>query len=428
MVISGWGRYKKIDSDVLYYTSEKTLREIILKHDNLIPIGNLRSYGDCVLSDVAVSSIKNRFLIEFNEKEGILSCKSGVLLKDIIEVFVPRGWFLPVTPGTKYITVGGAISSDVHGKNHHIDGCISEFVEEIEIMLPDGTVQKVKKGDELFKGICGGMGLLGVILQAKIRLKKIRSKNIIQRTIRTKTLEEIFQAFEKNRKITYSVAWIDALNLESRSVRGLVMIGEFSEDGDLSYPTKSIFNIRIDMPSFILNNPIMRAFNSIYYLKAEDSDRIVDIDSFFYPLDRIEGWNRLYGKKGFIQYQFIVPKKYSFDAIDEVLKTIKKDRVYPFLSVLKLYGRENNNFLSFPLEGYSLALDFKVQTGLLDTLSKLDKIVLKYGGRIYLAKDTLMSREMLETGYIYLDKFRNMRKELGAMKKFSSIQSRRLGL
>ena len=340
--------------------------------------------------------------------------------------------FLKVTPGTKLITVGGAIASDVHGKNHHVEGCFSECVEMFNLMLPDGEIVKCSKTEnsELFHATCGGMGLTGVILDVKISLKKINSKFIDQTTIKTKNLKETFEAFENNKDKTYSVAWIDCLAKGDELGKCLLMVGDFRDDGKLDYKTEIKINVPFNFPSFALNTLSVKAFNWLYYGKVKErvTKQRVDIDAFFYPLDAIGNWRRIYGKKGFTQYQFILPKETSFDGLEKILKTIADSGKGSFLAVLKLYGKANDNYLSFPMEGYSLALDFKIEKGLFDLLDQLDEIVVDHGGRIYLAKDARVSKEVFEQGYPQIDKFRELRKKYKMDEKFNSLQSRRVGI
>jgi len=345
---------------------------------------------------------------------------------------VPRGWFLKVTPGTKFITVGGAIASDIHGKNHHIEGCFSECIKEFKIMLADGEVVTCSKEatPNLFKATCGGQGLTGIILDVKIYLKKINSQYINQTTIKTKNLKETFKAFEEYRDKPYSVAWIDCLAKGDKIGKCLLMVGDFRDDGKLDYKMKKQKSIPFNFPSFTLNNWSVRVFNWLYYGKVKESasKQIVDIDSFFYPLDAIGHWNRIYGKNGFTQYQFILPKETSYEGLEEILSAISKSGKGSFLAVLKLYGKANDNYLSFPMEGYSLALDFKIEKGLFDLLDELDEIVVKYKGRIYLAKDVRVSKEIFEKGYPQIGNFRQYREKNKMDIKFQSFQSKRVGI
>jgi len=432
MSLLSWGMYPKIDNTVYTFNKVETLKSIVDKYNELIPYGNGRSYGDSAISSKIINVKSHDYFIDFNEESGLLHIEAGVLLSEILESFVPRGWFLKVTPGTKLITIGGAIASDIHGKNHHVAGCFSECVDEFTIMLGDGEIVTCSKKSkpELFQATCGGMGLTGVILDAKIYLKKINSKYIDQTTIKTKNLKETFEAFEKYKELPYSVAWIDCLAKNDEIGKCLLMVGDFMDDGRLDYKNKSQLSIPFNFPSFALNNWSVRAFNWLYYGKAKDgvSKQTVDIDTFFYPLDAIGHWNRIYGKNGFTQYQFILPKEISYDGLEEILKTISDSGKGSFLAVLKLYGKANENYLSFPIEGYSLALDFKIEKGLFELLDKLDEIVLKYNGRIYLTKDVRVSKETFEKGYPEIEKFRIFRKDNKMDIKFQSLQSKRVGI
>jgi FAD/FMN-containing dehydrogenase len=432
MSLLSWGNYPKTKNRTFSFDKNHTLRHIFEKYNELIPCGNGRSYGDSALSKNIIKVRTHNYFLNFDEANGLLHVQAGVLLSEILSVFVPRGWFLKITPGTKLITIGGAIASDVHGKNHHIEGCFSECVEMFRLMLPDGEIVKCSKQEnsELFKASCGGMGLTGVILDAKIALKKINSKYINQITVKTRNLKETFEAFEKYKSKPYSVAWIDCLAKGNELGKCLLMAGDFSDNGKLDYQSKKKLNIPFNFPSFSLNTLTVKAFNFLYYekVRAKISKQKVDIDTFFYPLDVIDNWNRIYGKNGFTQYQFILPKETSIDGLEEILKEISNSGKGSFLAVLKLYGQANDNFLSFPMEGYSLALDFKIEKGLLEFLDKLDDIVLKHGGRIYLAKDARVSKETFEQGYPQIDKFRALRKTHKMNEKFNSLQSRRVGI
>ena len=431
--ISGWGNYPKIKPNKIFsFDSHNSLTKIIDAHDNLIPQGNSRSYGDSALNKNIIKLKTYNYLLDFDNKTGILHCQAGVLLAEILDIFIPQGWFLTITPGTKLITIGGAIASDVHGKNHHIAGCFSECIVSFRLMLPNGNIVKCSKQEntELFKTTCGGMGLTGIILDAKIELQKINSTTIKQTTIKTKNLQETFSAFEKYKNEPYSVAWIDCLAKGENIGRCLLTIGRFNDDGKIYYESSKKINIPFYLPSFLLNKFSVKVFNWLYYKKINKkiSEQQVNIDTFFYPLDAINNWNRLYSKKGFLQYQFILPKKNSLTGLTEILNHIADSGKGSFLAVLKLFGKANDNYLSFPLEGYSLALDFKITKSLFIILNELDKLVIKYNGRIYLAKDARVSRAVFEQGYANIDKFRKLRQKYGMDKKFSSLQSKRLNI
>ena len=427
MKISAWGNYPKIEANVFNLKNIDNLKNFILDKDELIAYGNGRSYGDSALSKNIIQTKNYNYFLDFDKENGILEVQSGVLLSEILDLIVPNGYFLKVTPGTKLITVGGAIASDIHGKNHHMQGCFSECVEEITLFC-NNEIKKVKKDDELFLATCGGMGLTGIILSAKISLKKINSSFIKQTTIKTKNLNETFEAFEQNANSPYSVAWIDCLANDKEIGKSLLMVGDFLDDNNLEVPKKKKLSIPFDFPTFTLNKFSVKTFNYLYYNKVKDSlsTQIVDYETFFYPLDSISNWNRIYGKNGFTQYQFILPKESSFEGLKKILKTISFSGKGSFLAVLKLYGKENKNYLSFPIEGYSLALDFKIEKDTFKLLNKLDEIVLKYGGRIYLTKDVRVSKEIFEKGYPKINLFRELRKDLKLNKIYNSLQSKRV--
>ncbi len=428
--LTSWGNYPKLKNKVYKFRDLDSLKNLLASNKIFIAYGNGRSYGDSALNEHIIYTKNWNYFLDFDEVNGILHVQSGVLLSEILDIIVPKGWFLKVTPGTKLITVGGAIASDVHGKNHHIEGCFSESVIEFNLMLPNGEIKNCQKNDELFLATAGGMGLTGIILDAKIALKKINSKNINQTTIKTKNLKETFEAFEKYSEMPYSVAWIDCLAKDKNIGRSLLMVGDFANDGDLNYKSKQKINIPFNLPSFLLNNITVKIFNWLYYHKnyKQIKTQKVEIDSFFYPLDSIDNWNRIYGSNGFTQYQFILPKEKSFSGLSEILEKIAESGKGSFLAVLKLYGKQNNNYLSFPIEGYSLALDFKIEDSLFKLLDDLDKIVVKYGGRIYLTKDSRVKKEFFKKGYPKIYKFKEIRSKNKMNDKFESLQSNRLGI
>ena len=432
MSITSWGNYPVVDSQSLNYTGSTQLKDILSTYTDLIARGNGRSYGDSALSKNIIHVKPHNLFLDFDEANGLLHVQAGVTLAEMLEVIVPRGWFLKITPGTKLITVGGAIASDVHGKNHHNAGCFSECIEFFNLMIPSGEVVKCSHEEniELFRASCGGMGLTGVILDAKISLKRINSKYINQTTIKTKNLKETFSVFERYQNAPYSVAWIDCLAKGRGLGKCLLMVGDFSKDGNHSYQPKSNLVIPFNFPGFVLNKLTVKLFNWLYYGKVlkKISRQQVDIDAFFYPLDAIGHWNRIYGKKGFTQYQIILPKETSEAGLTEILKKIAASGKGSFLAVLKLYGKANNNYLSFPIEGYSLALDFKIESNLFKLLDALDKIVLEYGGRVYLAKDVRVSQSVFEQSYPQHGAFKALRTQYQMQKKFNSLQSTRIGL
>lgn len=424
-----WGNYPKVESN---FNDFEQHRKSSLFKQNTIPFGNGRSYGDSCISENIIRFKNYNHFISFDKKNGLLTLQSGVLLSEIIEVVIPNGWFLKVNPGTKLITVGGAIASDIHGKNHHVEGCFSECVNWFSLLLPSGEIFKCSREEnqEMFYSTCGGMGLTGYIIDVEIQLKSINSIYINQKTTKTKNLTETFEVFETIKNEPYSVAWIDCLSKGDKIGRSLIMSGDFDDDGNLNYCPKKRLNIPFNFPSFSLNTLTVKIFNFLYYNRVfkKISFQKVNFDSFFFPLDSIRNWNRIYGKNGFTQYQFILPKEESYEGLKSILNEISKSGKGSFLAVLKLYGKENKNYLSFPLEGYSLALDFKIDKEVFNLLDKLDQIVLNHKGRIYLSKDVRVSKETFEKGYPQIKKFREVRRKYKLNEVLTSLQSQRVGI
>ena len=428
--LNSWGQFTDIEASQYNFKDITNLKEIISKDLKFIPSGNYRSYGDSAFAENIINSKNFNSIIAFDKSKGILNAQAGITLKEILEHIIPCGWFLGVTPGTKFSTLGGVIASDVHGKNHHMNGCFSEYIKNLVIMLPDGSILDITKDHELFKASCGGMGLTGIILSATIKLIKIRSTNINQTTIKTKNLRETFEVFEQYNNERYSVAWFDGFSRGRNFGRSIVQIGDFADDGQLEFKNKVIKNIPFNFLSYFITKYQIRFFNYFYYLlTTNNQDKTkVYFDKFFYPLDKFSNWNKIYGKDGLIQYQFILPFEKSFDGILDLFKIIQKNNIYPYLAVLKLYGKKNDNYLSFPIKGYSLALDFKSDQKTLSMLNDLDKIIIKYGGRIYLTKDGRLNQSNFKQMYPNVETFINLRKKYGCEKRIQSCQSIRVGI
>ena len=429
--ISGWGNHLKRISRVFNPSSLSSLQSNLLSEPSLIPRGMGRSYGDSAnASTVLQTSYLDHFL-SFDEKTGLLTAEAGVTLRDLLNVTIKKGWFLAVTPGTSYVTLGGAIASDVHGKNHHHAGTFGQHVKSITMLLGTGEIITVSPelNSDLFHATCGGMGLTGMIISATIQLIPIRSTHINQQTIKAKCIEEACEAFEDNFDSTYSVAWIDCLAKGKNLGRSVLFLGEHSESGNLDLKLKDPINIPVYTPAALLNHVTMKSFNNTYWYKAKHNNihqsRLLP---YFYPLDSIGSWNKLYGKAGFIQYQFVLPKQDGVKNMRTILSKIAKNGQGSFLAVLKLLGKENKNLLSFPLEGYTLALDFKVSESTIKMIHQLDEMILSMGGRVYLTKDAVMRENTFKSSYSNWQLFESVREKYSAFGKFGSDQSKRLGL
>lgn len=410
--VANWGNFPVVEKNIKSEDSLSKIQDFVKNNNQIIARGNGRCYGDASLSDNILSTKRLNKFISFDRINGILECESGVLISEILEVIIPQGYFLYVTPGTKFISVGGAIASDVHGKNHHSEGCFSEYLLEFDLLDEKNEILKCSKQEnpEKFWATVGGMGLTGIILSAKFKLKNIETTFIRQESLKAENLDEIFELFENSESWTYNVAWIDCLQKGNNIGRSILLRGEHVLRHEISEkngenPLKIVSKIQPKIPfffpDFILNSFTVKIFNWLYYAKQNRKEvkQIVDYETFFYPLDFVQDWNKIYGKKGFIQYQMVIPKEKGKEGMRKILETIAKSGNGSFLAVLKLFGKNNPQaYNSFPMEGYTLALDFKVNENLKNLVGKLDQIVEDFGGRIYLTKDA-MSKSSL-TGYL----------------------------
>ncbi|MDK7374447.1 MULTISPECIES: FAD-binding oxidoreductase [Weeksella] len=428
--VSNWGNYPEIIAKEYTPQTIEEIQEVLAQEPTIIARGNGRCYGDASLQDTLLSTKRLNYFIDFDRDNGIIECESGVLLSEIIEVIIPEGFFIAVTPGTKFITVGGAIASDVHGKNHHVDGCFSEHVLYFDLMIENGEVLRCSREENAayFWATIGGMGLTGIILSARFQLKKIETAYIQQEAIQAQNLDEMYQLIDESESWTYTVAWIDCLQKGKNLGKGLLLRGEHAVRKQLSgklyeqpltVKKKFHLNIPFNFPSFVLNPWSIKIFNFLYYHKQlkKKSGQIIDIDSFFYPLDAVFHWNRIYGKKGFIQYQFVIPKENGKEGMRKILETIAQSGNGSFLVVLKLFGLNNPQaYNSFPFPGYTLALDFKLNKNLPQLVKRLDALVKQYDGRIYRTKDAMS--DIVLTDYL----------QNTESSKFDSLQNQRIHL
>jgi decaprenylphospho-beta-D-ribofuranose 2-oxidase len=435
--IANWSNYPTMVSDVKSFSFTEQLVDLVKNTPHFIPRGNGRCYGDASLAATTISTLHYNRILSFDDVTGIFECQSGLTLDRILEVIVPKGWFLPVTPGTKFITVGGAVSSDVHGKNHHVDGSFSNHVVDMDVMIANGSIIKCSAtlNADLFEATCGGMGLTGMITRIRFRLKKIETSYVKQKQIKASNLEELLSMFEKYSSYTYSMAWIDCLTRGDRFGRGILIVGEHAKLSDLDEKQKTNplevhgkkkITFPFNLPSWVLNTLTVKAFNFLYYGKnfKKEISNVVPYEPFFYPLDAILHWNRGYGKKGFVQYQFVLPLS-AKQGLIEILNRIGDEGLGSFLAVLKVFGQQDS-LISFPSEGYTLALDFPVRNGLFRFLDELDQIVLRYGGRLYMSKDARMKPDVLFRGYPRLEEFKGIVRKYNPSYKLSSVQSERL--
>ena len=407
-----WGRYPTVEHtqvETVFWRSELfDIANIIDKGQSVLPYGYGRSYGDSCLNEGGISidvSHLNRF-ISFDEEQGIICCEAGVSLAEVLELAVPRGWFIPVSPGTKFVSVGGAIANDVHGKNHHRAGTFGCHVLSFKLLRSNGEriTCSPHKNVDLFRATIGGLGLTGIILWAEFQLKPIVNPYIDMEHIRFSSLDEFIQiSAEADRKYEYTVSWVDILIGGKELCRGIFMAGNNNRSHEYTLKKakkKPSLLVPFDFPSFVLNPLTVRSFNELYYhsQRSKRVQKVVHYEPFFYPLDSIHEWNRMYGKQGFLQYQFVVPFENGFEAMREILGRIRSSGEGSFLTVLKTFGDiKSPGMLSFPRPGLTLALDFAYGgKKTLQLLDNLDKVVRESGGAVYPAKDARMSAESFQ--------------------------------
>ena len=398
--LANWGNYPQRVAEVVTPEQPAEAAEYVLRAPSLIARGNGKCYGDAALGERVLSTLQLNRILHFDPEEGVVACEAGVLLRDLIPLIVPAGWFFHVTPGIKLITVGGAIASDVHGKNHPLKGCFSEWLESFDLLQADGQVATCSKTErpDLFWQTCGGMGWTGVILRARFRLAPLRSVWMEQTTVRVGGLDALFDAFTEYAAQEYAAAWVDCLAGGARQGRGVAYFARHQESessAPLQYPEKKPVNVPFFAPSWLLNPWTIGVHNALLFARGRAGTAPVSLDRYFYPLDAIRNWNRLYGRRGFIQYQFCLPEAESRVGIQRVLDCIRQHGEPPFLSVLKRHGaRRPEAVHSFPDKGFSLALDFPMSDRVFDLVRALDRLVWAHGGKIYLAKDACSAPEM----------------------------------
>jgi decaprenylphospho-beta-D-ribofuranose 2-oxidase len=400
----------------------------------LLPRGAARSYGDvCLNADgsVILTERLNRIL-SFDDTSGLLVAEPGVTFADLLAVFLPRGFRVPASPGTSFVTIGGAVANDIHGKNQHVAGCFGDCVEWLDLLCADGSVQRLSptQNTALFDATIGGIGLTGIITAVCIRMVPVPSPALLVRRRRVGGLDEFLEGFAQADSMPFSVGWIDVLASGAALGRGILETAEPAPRGAVAPPPPHAKRMPIDLPAWALNGASVRAFNALYWRRAQPEAReaVSNYVQFLYPLDAITDWNRLYGRRGFNQFQCVVPYEGGAAAVKRLLRTASAGGGASFLAVLKVMGRGGRGLLSFAQPGYSLALDFAAGANTTELFRALEHITRDAGGRIYLAKDAMMSRESFVAMYPNIDAFQQMRETVDPNHRFSSSMSRRLGL
>ena len=407
-----WGRYPKLQAELvpLHWTSDFPLVEHNAKQ---LPVGLGRSYGDvCLLENgTLLQTTGMSRLLRFDPENNVLCCEAGASLAQILDFAVPRGLFLSVTPGTKYVTVGGAIANDIHGKNHHVAGTFGRHVLRFELVRSDGSrmVCSPTQNAEWFRATIGGMGLTGLITWAEISLRPMASRIIQGRNDQFHGVDE-FLALSKASGSEYSVAWIDCVSNGGNFARGIFMQGDHAlTPGPLVRSREPKLTFPIDLPEFALSRLSMSLFNSLYFHKQFRKQRTgpADYESFFFPLDAVLGWNRMYGRNGLLQFQCVLPSRSDERGILEVLKTITGSGLGSFLAVIKVFGdAPSPGMMSFPAPGITLALDFPIRSDVsFKLVDRLASITLEHGGRLYSAKDARMTAKQFQAFYPQWEQF-----------------------
>jgi decaprenylphospho-beta-D-ribofuranose 2-oxidase len=433
MSLSGWGRVPVADAREI-----RSEQLTAITADVPLTRGLGRAYGDAALpssSDrvVAGSTLADRVLA-FDPETGMLHAEAGFSLDQMYRVFLPRGWYTPVSPGTRFVTLGGMVAADVHGKNHHRDGCIGEHVQDITVRVADGRILTCSRGVEpdLFRATIGGMGLTGHILEVRLRLVRVPSPWIFQESERIPNIDAFLDRLKTAaRSWPMTVGWIDGVARGAALGRGVLLCGRWAEahEAKEAFPAlHHIISLPFDLPRGTLNPTVVRLFNAAYFRRypARITQSIVSPESFLYPLDAIGSWNRAYGRQGFVQYQCVLPESGGYRAVRAFMEVVAKHGRASFLSVIKDCGAEGTGMLSFPMSGISIALDIPFDGVTQALVDEMNRTVIDQGGRIYLAKDALTRADDFRAMEPRLQRFLDVRRVWDPIGRIRSAQSLRL--
>jgi decaprenylphospho-beta-D-ribofuranose 2-oxidase len=446
-ILTGWGRTAPSACHVTQVRSgedvDRLLSDAVKSGRSVVARGLARSYGDAAqcAGGIVIDTTKIDTVLDADLDSGVVRVGGGTSLDALMRAFVPRGWFVPVTPGTRYVTVGGAIAADIHGKNHHRDGSFCSYVTRLSLATPSGRVEISPERDpELFWATAGGMGLTGVVVEATLRMLAVETATMLVDTERAENLDDCMARMaRRDAEYRYSVAWIDCLARGPKLGRAVLTWADHARLEDLSpdrrtealcFEPQVRVRVPVTPPSGLLNPVTVAAFNEWWFRRAPRARTREPhaMAAFFHPLDSVGAWNRLYGPRGLVQYQFVVPFG-AEDALRDVLGRLSQGRVASFLAVLKRFGKGDPGPLSFPVGGWTLALDLPVgPPGLGPLLDRLDEIVAGAGGRVYLAKDARLRPELLEVMYPRLPLWRATQARVDPDGTLVSDLSRRLGL
>lgn len=449
--VFGWGRSLSSESDVVHVSSQQAAAQLLERNHSrgITPRGLGRSYGDAAINsggtvavlEEAICSKDARQSIEIDSVNGLARIGAGVSIEQMLRALVPAGFFVPVTPGTRFVTLGGAVAADIHGKNHHRDGTWGQHVQSMNVLLSSGDIISLERetNPDWFWATVGGMGLTGVVLDATIDLIPIATSRIEVTTTRFSHIDEVLSLLsdtDLDDRYRYSVAWIDMLSRGESFGRGVLTRGDHSQANDgaqghtLSYDPQSRIGVPRCFPNGVLNIATIKAFNELWYRKTSMNTTTTSesITSFFHPLDAVRNWNRMYGSRGFLQHQCVVPMT-AKDVIKEIIAMMQSAKLPTFLAVLKRMGAQNPGMLSFPMEGWTLAVDIAIGSHRIESvLRDIDEVVIAAGGRHYLAKDAHMSRSALLHGYPQMDVWQDVQRQMDPVGLWTSDLARRLQL
>jgi decaprenylphospho-beta-D-ribofuranose 2-oxidase len=411
--VSGWGGGPGAEVHVIRAERVEDVRAAIERSEAAIPRGMGRSYGDAAqLSGGVVLELTSLKGYELDRERGLLTAQAGTTLGELLDVVVPAGWMLPVVPGTQHVTIGGAVASDIHGKNHGVHGTFGSHVRELGLLRADGELVRLAPGDELFRATIGGMGLTGVVVWAQVALRAVSSAWLSVDTDRVETLDGAL-AVLRGQGGPHRVAWLDLLG--PRAGRGVVTRAEHASAAPTAKRATATVRSRATVPARwpagLLRPETLRAFNELRFRRSPRRTRgeLEPIGRHMFPLDALDAWPRLYGHQGFFQYQLVVP--YGAEhVLEQVIELLGRERVPCYLAVLKDFGPENDAPLSFPLAGWTLALDIpRAATGATALLERFDELVAEAGGRVYLSKDARLRPDTLAAMYPRLEEWRSAR-------------------
>ncbi len=442
--LTGWGRTSPSRAYLVPVHDEATAVDEVRGAGarGILARGLGRSYGDSAQNagGAVLDMTTLNQVLSFDSVSGIVTVEAGISIDALITLFLPQGWFVPVTPGTRSVTIGGAIAADIHGKNHHVAGSIGNHIHSIDLLFADGQVRTLSpdQSSDQFWATVGGMGLTGVILRARVQLTKVPSAFINVQTQRANNLDELMERqIDLEHKYPYCVAWIDCLSKGSKLGRGVITAGSFADISQLpsnkaarplDYEPATTISAPTMAPSGLLNRWSVAAFNEAWFRKSPKhrQDEIQSMATFFHPLDGVAGWNALYGRAGFIQYQFVVPED-AAEVVRTAIERLSNIQAASFLAVLKRFGAGNLAPMSFPMPGWTLALDIPTGVvGLSHVLDGLDELIAQAGGRVYLAKDSRMRSELLPMMYPRIEEWNHTRELMDPNQHFRSDQARRL--